>query len=54
MRNIIRNFKQTSEYEVLLEIFNLKRLALAALFNILAIASMYGMLELFLIYKYEL
>ncbi len=54
MRNIIRNFKQTAEYEVLSEIFKLKRLALAALFNFLALASMYGMLELFLIYKYGL
>jgi hypothetical protein len=52
MRNIIRNFKQTADYEVLSEVFKLKRLALAALFNVLAFASMYGILELFLIYKY--
>jgi len=52
MRNFIQNFKQTADYEVLAEIFKLKRLALAALFNVLAFASMYGILELFLIYKY--
>jgi len=52
MRNIIKNFKQTSEYEVLSEIFKLKRLGLAIIFNILGFASMYGILELYLIYKY--
>lgn len=52
MRNIIRNFKQTAEYEVLSEIFKLKRLAYAALLNVTALGMMYGILELFLIYKY--
>lgn len=52
MRNFIQNFKQTADYEVLSEVFKLKRLALAVLFNVLAFATMYGVLELFLIYKY--
>lgn len=52
MRNFIQNFKQTADYEVLSEVFKLKRLALAALFNVSAFAFMYGVLELYLIYKY--
>ena len=52
MRNIIQNFKKTADYQVLVEVFKLKRLALSALFNVLAFVSMYATLELFLIYKY--
>lgn len=52
MRNYILKFKQTAEYEVLSEIFKLKRLAYAALFNVTALGMMYGVLELYLIYKY--
>lgn len=52
MRKLILKFKQTPDYEVLTEMFQLKRLGYAILFNVFAISTMYGLLELYLIFKY--
>ena len=52
MKNLILKFKETPEYEVLSEIFKVKRLGYAILLNVCAISTMYGLLELYLIFKY--
>jgi len=54
MRNIIKKFKQSSDYQVLLEMSNPKIFLLGLLFNACAFVFMYGFLDLILYIHYEL
>jgi len=54
MRNIIKKFKQSADYQVLLEMSNPKIILGALLFNICAFVFMYGFLDLLLYIHYDL
>jgi len=54
MRNIIKKFKQSADYQVLLEMSNPKIFLLGLLFNACAFVFMYGFLDLLLYIHYEL
>jgi len=54
MRNIIKKFKESADYQVLLEMSNPKIILGAVLFNICAFVFMYGFLDLLLYIHYDL
>jgi len=54
MRNIIKKFKKSADYQVLLEMSNPKIILGALLFNICAFVFMYGFLDLILYIHYDL
>ena len=54
MRNIIKKFKESADYQVLLEMSNPKIILGALLFNICAFVFMYGFLDLLLYIHYDL
>jgi len=54
MRNIIKKFKKSADYQVLLEMSNPKIILGALLFNICAFVFMYGFLDLLLYIHYDL
>jgi len=54
MRKIIKKFKQSADYQVLLEMSNPKIFLLGLLFNACAFVFMYGFLDLILYIHYDL
>jgi len=54
MRKIIKKFKESADYEVLLEMSNPKLFLLGLLFNAIGYVFMYGFLDLLLYIHYDL
>ena len=52
MKNKIQKFKKSADYIVLAEIFTKKNILYGILFNVCIMGSMYGALELWLMFKF--